>query len=251
MKRQDQFLLGKKIAISISESPDLAKNGFGFDHLKHCMVEFAQQLMKAGAILVYGGDLAYDKRFNFLDVLHQLAQLYSIPQLESRPIINYAAYPFHLNYDLDIEADITDYVKVLKLPKQHDIRLTDEDLIKVENLTAMRTQMAIETDARIVLGGSLGRRNRKYAGVYEEAFLTMKFRRPLYAIGCFGGASEVVIHDLKEGLFTLPEHKDFFGISHLNNRLNDKENGLLFKSEDVRTLVRIVLSGLRRSLGDE
>jgi hypothetical protein len=53
----DRFLKNWKIAVSISDSPDLAARGLGERHLCDVMVEVARHLIAAGATLVYGGDL--------------------------------------------------------------------------------------------------------------------------------------------------------------------------------------------------
>ena len=55
---QAEFLEGKTIAISISESPaeDLLRRGVDREHLGFAMREVARQLLANGATLAYGGD---------------------------------------------------------------------------------------------------------------------------------------------------------------------------------------------------
>jgi hypothetical protein len=45
------------IGISISNSPDLMKNGFSSTHLNDAIVEFARYFLVHGVKLAYGGDL--------------------------------------------------------------------------------------------------------------------------------------------------------------------------------------------------
>jgi hypothetical protein len=51
------FLRGQSVAVSISESPDLAQLGLSDRHLRDVWAEVARQLLTAGARLLYGGDL--------------------------------------------------------------------------------------------------------------------------------------------------------------------------------------------------
>ncbi len=47
----------KYIGISISECADLARKGYGKEHLRVAMVHIARLLLHLGADLAYGGDL--------------------------------------------------------------------------------------------------------------------------------------------------------------------------------------------------
>ena len=59
-------------------------------------------------------------------------------------------------------------------------------------LTAMRSELGRECDARILLGGGLLRFQGLYPGVVEEAYEAVRNDRPLYVLAGFGGAARTV-----------------------------------------------------------
>src|SRR5215470_16444954 len=69
----NRFLEGWRIAVSISDSPDLASLGLGDRHLRDVMVEVARHLISAGAALVYGGDL---RKKGYTELLFEVAARY-------------------------------------------------------------------------------------------------------------------------------------------------------------------------------
>ena len=50
--------------------------------------------------------------------------------------------------------------------------------------------------ARVVLGGKVNRYQGFLPGIFEEALLTLEHQRPLYVLGGFGGATEVLARAL-------------------------------------------------------
>ena len=187
--KEDQFLHNKKIAISISESPDLTKNGFGLEHMRHFTVELAQQLLKAGAILVYGGDLRYNEQFNFVNVLKDLVRTYRPKHIEGHRVINYVCYPLHKVLNAELKADIGQFVELIQVDTEEDTSLDagllfkDKMLLSEEEkafydkewakgLEDMRTQMANETHARVIIGGKTEDYKGPYPGIREEAYYT-------------------------------------------------------------------------------
>ena len=91
------MLTGKRIGLSISYSPDLARLGYGEVHLEDAMVEFARYLFANGASLAYGGD---HRKKGFTQTLFELARVHNqegvAPQTR---MANYLAWPIHLNLD--------------------------------------------------------------------------------------------------------------------------------------------------------
>ncbi len=59
----------KAVAISISDSPDMAVLGLAEEHLRDAMAEVARHLLAMGARLVYGGDL---RAYGFTELLFEL-----------------------------------------------------------------------------------------------------------------------------------------------------------------------------------
>lgn len=87
------------IAISVSESPDLAALGLGDRHLRDAMAQFALQLLAARARLAYGGDLRLD---GFTELLRELVARYwrtpaNDPHL--RCVTDYLAWPVHASME--------------------------------------------------------------------------------------------------------------------------------------------------------
>ncbi|HEY7640865.1 MAG TPA: hypothetical protein VH814_14155 [Steroidobacteraceae bacterium] len=61
-----------------------------------------------------------------------------------------------------------------------------------DDLTSLRTLMARDTDARIVMSGWLKTDEGGHSGIAEEALLTLAASKPLFVIGGVGGASRDV-----------------------------------------------------------
>ena len=68
---KNAFLGGHTIALSISNSPDLAVLGLGKEHLDDAMTEIARHLIACGATLAYGGDL---REGGFTELLFEIAR---------------------------------------------------------------------------------------------------------------------------------------------------------------------------------
>jgi len=68
------------------------------------------------------------------------------------------------------------------------------DLIR--GLTEMRRELAANTDARVLLGGKQHSFLGLYPGILEEALLSISQKQPLYVLGGFGGAGNVVAQAL-------------------------------------------------------
>ena len=61
------------VAISISESPDMAVLGLSDEHLQDAMAELALALLSSGTSLAYGGDL---RAHGFTELLFELLMRY-------------------------------------------------------------------------------------------------------------------------------------------------------------------------------
>ena len=62
----------------------------------------------------------------------------------------------------------------------------------------MRLQMTQQTQAKVVIGGTLAGFMGLYPGVVEEAWMSVVCGQPLFLVGAFGGAAHAVI-DLMQG----------------------------------------------------
>lgn len=195
---------GRMIALSISESPDLAGLGLGDEHLVEAMFEFARYIVQLGGRVAYGGDL---RPGGFTVNLLQLAQ--ALGERDTPPICSYLAWPLHLELTQARKDDFKNLAEFVELPEVTGTvdagsplppRTVDDQLVWARNLTAMRRRMALDCDARIVLGGKLTGALSAMPGVVEEALTTMRVPtgaagaegKPLYVLGGFGGAGRAV-----------------------------------------------------------
>jgi hypothetical protein len=151
-------------------------------------------------------------------------------------------------------------------------------------LTEMREKMNEVIDARVLIGGQLKGYKGKYPGLVEEAVLAMRAQKPVFLLGGFGGITKAIIDAIigkKPNSLTLEyqcRDKDYeqmiksyeaqntdqnlsleainyeemvrefneAGIKGLNNGLTDKENNILFETQNREHAVILVLRGLSR-----
>ncbi len=230
----DQPIAGKRIALSMSESSDIA--GYGMDdlHFDSAMTEISRYLLIKGATLVYGGHLG---KKGYTERLFELVRTHNNPELYGSHvsrIVNIRGWPLP-RLTVDLKAEEQDAAEIIEIPRPADI---NETLHK--DFTAAPAPFASETSAehrfawargmtemrefqadarrsgilaRIVLGGTYGptgkvaedgtRTQRWYSGripgVLEEVWLSANAGQPVFLLGAFGGASRLVI-DLLRGV---------------------------------------------------
>ena len=113
-----------RIAISVSESPDMAAFGLGAGHLRHAMAELALFLLSSGKTLVYGGDL---RDQGFTELLFQLVLRYRRAGDHSAKVVDYLAWPVHIRMKIDelaSRARSTSHLAQLVLLREHGEVLT-------------------------------------------------------------------------------------------------------------------------------
>jgi hypothetical protein len=186
-------LNNKKIAISISESPDLEKKGLKIEHLNLLMIEIAKYLIINGATLIYGGDLGYKKEFNFTSLLAETFRAYNeIFDNEHRKLVNYAVYPFCENIDKSIKNSYSDVIDFSNSCMGEKCKFEDIGLI-AKNLTEMREKITKEMDIKIAVGGKISGFTGFYPGVLEEIYLALKAKKKVILIESFGGIVDKII----------------------------------------------------------
>ena len=85
------------VAISISESPDMAVLGLSDEHLRDAMAEIARHLLALGVRLAYGGDL---RASGFTELLFELVARHRRDADEGDErtgVTNYLAWPVHIS----------------------------------------------------------------------------------------------------------------------------------------------------------
>ena len=255
----------KVIAISMSESPDMAVLGFSDDHFREAVAEFSIYLLASGAKLAYGDDL---RPRGLTELLFKLVTRYRRQEDTDARVIDYLAWPVHVCMkaaDLDaLAAELRGFAQ-LALIGQDGRRMSMEDRHTVPphepedrewgtGLTAMRKTMRGETDARIVLGGRVEGYRGRMPGIAEEALLSFDAGQPLFLVGGFGGctrdiAETVGLVDSWVGSRSAwPGRQQFkrYTQTDLHNGLSGEENQLLARTPHLEQAVTLVMRGLRR-----
>jgi len=257
-----------KVAISVSESENIEQCGMTHLHLTDFIIELSRYLLATGTTLLYGGDVRYDKKFNFAKILSELTETYQQDYRREVSIKNYLAYSYYEKLDTSLKADlkgVVEFVHVEEKRKSTNI---------IESLTNMRTMMTKELDIRIIAGAKTKGFVGRYSGVLEEAYMALSENKPMFIIGAFCGVAEQIIYALKGDhpkAFTVDYHLDdknfstflesekeaiereykkmvqdlnSWGVERLNNGLSTEENEVLFSSRNIYEIIYLVLRGI-------
>lgn len=254
------------VAISTSESPDMAYLGLSAEHLQDAMAEIARHLLALGARLSYGGDL---RAGGFSELLFELVQRHRrdvVGQDSPVGIANFLAWPVHLRMpfaDIDRAAnDLTGIADLVcldemgaRMPRSLRQQVQEREPSAAEwtnGLTAMRQAVQAECHARIVLGGRVENYKGSMPGIAEESLLSLSSGAPLFVLGGFGGCARDIAETL--GLTdpwaplnrAWPERTAFsqFGPDRLNNGLTVDENRILAKTPHIDQAIILILKGL-------
>lgn len=289
-------LQGKRIAISISDSPDMEMCGLRKIHLERLWTRLATLLLASGAELAYGGDL---REKGYTQQLWDLVRgtLDAGGVLPDDVVHNYLGWPIHLQLNESERAQLSDVICTHPIPMPQSLKRNPEIFIPLGNLdpadhfawtvsmTAMREVMALECQARILIGGQFLSVS-PIPGIVEE-FLTFAQLKPVYLVGGFGGMTAVLIravqgerppeltmeyqsgsgkrtpiieyynqqvgsagweHLEKADFEGLVNRLNSMGTDSLNNGLTPEENLRIFQSRDLLEITSLVLDGLGRRL---
>lgn len=253
------------IAISMSDSPDMAVLGFSEGHLREAVAEFAIYLLASGSNLAYGGDL---RSGGFTELLFELVMRYRRQEDTDARVIDYLAWPVHVRMkatDLDaLAAELQGFAQLaligqdgrwMSMEDRHTLPSYEPDEHEWgPGLTAMRRTMRGETDARIVLGGRVEGYKGNMPGIAEEALLSLEVGQPLFLIGGFGGCTRDIAETI--GLVDTwagsrppwPGRKQFkrYTQDDMHNGLSLEENQVLARTPHLDQAVTLVMQGLRR-----
>jgi hypothetical protein len=223
---QRRSLAGLTVALSASESDDIARAGAFPAHLQAALVEISRHLLVRGASLAYGGhlgDAGYTR--TLFDLVRSHQALAALPPVER--IVNYVGWPVPLTDKQ--RADFRQVAKLIRVPRPEGVEALEPATFVAEpayfpassaerryawarGMTAMRERQAADVAARVVIGGTSGPALKalpnggsepswysgRIPGVMEEALLTLRAGRPLYVCGGFGGVAGMLA-DLLEG----------------------------------------------------
>lgn len=265
-----ETLAHSTVAISVSDSPDLAPLGMNASHLRDATAELARHLLALGARIAYGGDL---RQHGFTEILFELVSRHRRDADEGderTAVLSYLAWPVHISRPfLDLKhyrEDLTGLASLLLLDQQgmplpdHVRRGLFEHQPAEEEwsigLTNMRRAMSAQTTARIVAGGAVAGYKGVMPGIAEEALLALEQRKPLYLLGGFGGCAADIAATM--GVFEprgIPDRswvgrERFIGrpIAQFNNGLEPDEIRTLARTPHIDEAITLVLRGLNRLL---
>jgi hypothetical protein len=260
-----RVLAGHCIALSISESPEMAVLGLGKEHLEDAMTELVRLLFASGASVAYGGDL---RPGGFTNLLFEVVNRYRLNRDEDRNLVrNYLAWPvhsaLHRNDIEELQNQLQGLADLILLsldgkPISLDDRAKEPVSIQphewIYGLTAMRHTMAAETKARIVLGGKTSGYKGDMPGVAEEALIQLSRMAPLYVLGGFGGCSREIAVAMGIGDRSLPAVNTAgwsasnkfgkLGPGNLSNGLPEADNKRLAVTAHVDEAATLVMRGL-------
>lgn len=202
-----------RIGVSVSGSEDLDRLGLREGHCRAAIAEIARAVFMAGGNLVWGGspdpqgDPARNYTALFLDEIGMfvastpaaVSKRYKsltvcLPESEHRRFDD--AQLKKVDNALSARGELL-CLDVAGRPSPYQERSSVETPDVAAALSAMRRYVAMETDARVLVGGKLAEYQGRMPGIVEEALETIKARKPLYVAGGFGGAALAVAQVLK------------------------------------------------------
>ena len=257
------------VAISISESPDMAVLGLSDEHLQDAMAELALALLSSGTSLAYGGDL---RAHGFTELLFELLMRYQGHPHHSGKIgvTDYLAWPVHIRMTAgDLAAFSSGHEGAVRLVflARDGSRLEQEQRLELpshepdddewaEGLTRMRVVMRQETQARIVLGGRVAGYKGHMPGIAEETLLSLQTHQPVFLLGGFGGCTRDIAETIglverwagSRGDWSGRPSFGRYSPGDLHNGLSDEDNAVLAHTPHIDQAATLVLRGLQRIL---
>jgi hypothetical protein len=256
------------VAVSISESPDMAYLGLAEEHLNDAMSEVARHMLVSGKRLVYGGDL---RAGGFTEILFELVLRYRLDAIEEArdaTVSNVLAYPVHKLMPQsaldDLREGVSEYAELILLDINGRI-LSDDDHPHIDSdpptngeweagLTRMREFVVGMSQARIVLGGRVAQFKGRMPGIAEEVLSSINAEQPVFLLGGFGGCTRDILEEI--GFPPSPVSinrnwpgRDLFAridSEAFHNGLSRAENEVLATTVHIEEAIALVLRGLLR-----
>ena len=197
-------LKGKRLGISVSDSPDLDRLGLTETHFRMTLGELARTVVIAGGDLYYGGHLQPEGITAFLvDELHRYGR-------RDRPLKVCLAWMVHRRMSAEQIAEQKEFLGLfgeihflapdgtrLDGPATGALKEDFQPEQRAAALTGLREYMADNTNARIVVGGKRSGFEGKMPGIVEEVLLSLTRQQPVYLSGGFGGVTLDIIRTLR------------------------------------------------------
>lgn len=206
--KNDAYLSGKRVGISISDYPKEGMLSSGIDEKiqELLMSEMAGFFLGHKATLIYGGDLRDNGFTRYLQNEAKILQdRFKTTEIFCR---NYFAWPIYLTKNESTASwrascvgvlDIQDVEPPTDLQEQarcySDFFKPDTSecaYLWARSLTHMREIMISECDVRITACGKWIRYAGIMPGILEEVLIAIKKEKPLYLLGGFGGITKKI-----------------------------------------------------------
>ena len=279
----DDQLVG--VSVSEPDERELTARGLSQLHVRHLFVELARHLLAGDYSLAYGGDFRQQGYTEAMLDLVRTYNRSDRPDAERIRIYSaWPIWTDLTARDRAEIRGIATLIPAeppsgapSQLPSAAE-RTPGERLWAALALTEMRRLMNRDVHARVVLGGRVSGQAGLFPGVVEEALLAIETGVPLFLLGGFGGAASAVARGLRgetpqeltldfqlshtdgyaelrtaaaedgsvSSLEALNERLRNTEMGDLANGLTSEENTTLMDSDDVDTLVSLVVRGLRR-----
>jgi hypothetical protein len=262
------YLTGRIISISISESDNLDAFGFTEMHLADAFVELCRHLLADGGVLLYGGDL---RKAGYTDLLFELIERYRPDSTNVDPAFSsILPWPVHMSMsEKEIAARRQELPrgaslmclsidgKIVREVPDRKFRPAKPAIADWYNgLHAMRSFTTDKSHLRILLGGRASNFKGVMPGVAEEALQSLRAQKPLFLAGGFGGCTA----DICAALGLLPNKRlasDWPGLTEFNrhafetdNGLTQEENEQLAKTPHIDEVIVLILRATSRLFGD-
>jgi len=233
-KYRSNAIANRLIGLSVSYQRDhLLARGLGLEHLRELLVRLARPLLRQGASLAYGGHWKETEDNFTFDLLRLISaeqedNSFGGPDtnLPIGRLYNHSPWPGYLDITPRIEAQWINCCRIVRITQQRagiaaaDVVADSEARAGADRaifnaavtLSAMRRLamdgMMIDIPdvpspetvppivARVLLGGKVEGFSGFLPGLFEEALVTFERRIPLYLLGGFGGAAEVLAQAL-------------------------------------------------------
>jgi SLOG cluster2 len=245
------------VAFSVSyQRENLLARGMGLEHLRELLIRLARPILRQGASLAYGGhweETEDNFTYDLLRLISAEQEDNSLggpdTNLQIGTLYNHSAWPHYLKISRRIEAQWINACRIVRVTQQ-DAGFADPDIAVDEGadaktpramfnaavtLSAMRRLMMTEMSiplpdlpsperipaviARILLGGKLDSFTGFLPGLFEETLVTLERARPVYILGGFGGAAEVLANTILANENKRPQELTLKWLTDRNSKL--------------------------------
>jgi hypothetical protein len=203
-------LAGYAVNLSISESDDSSQLGFPDWQVNRITLQLVAALFGQGATVVFGHNWRED---GVMQAVCGFAQQVQSPvpispaeaDATGQPLLmNFLPWPDKPYLPIEELENLSSTLRIEEAGLPPDLQPVSEralqagpatDLYKylrARALTVLRYRLNAACDARLCLGGRLTKYQGRYPGIIEEAFLAIKFNKPLFLAGLLGGAVKQV-----------------------------------------------------------